>query len=729
MERLLRFLLTGKLGLRFYCSVRFRMFLFPLSAAFPTSPMSFCISFPKFCGGTLAAALLLTLLPRAIAADDFTVLPPKTEGAPAGATMMYTYLKGLAFSALDRRDADFEKLKTVEQQQAWQQGRRETFLAALGGFPERTPLNAKVTGQLTYADYRAEKITFESQPGFVVTATLYLPLTPGPHPSVVHPTGHSEAGKGRDLYQQASILLAKNGIACLCYDPVGQGERRQLLAEDGPALYGTTQEHGIMGVGSTLLGTSVARYMIWDGMRAIDYLQSRSDLDPARIGAMGISGGGTMSSYLGALDERVAASAPGCYLTGFRRLLETLGPQDAEQNLFGQITNGLDHGDYVMMRAPRPTLVMAATKDYFDIVGAWNLFRQSKRFYTRLGYAERVDLIEPDTTHGFPTEMRVGATRWMRRWFLNSNEPITEGDIPFLAPEKLWSTPAGQVMRVTGARSLFDLNREWEQRLVAGRRQLWRDPAAGLREVRRVTGIRTLKELPAPQVTPGRTLERKGFSIHHVVLEPEPGIRLPALRFEPKGQTGNVEPVLYVHGAGKQVDARPDGPIEKLVLAGRTVLAVDVRGLGETGRPIGNDKYSQVIGGASRDVMLGELVGKSHVTMRAEDILVCARYLMSVNAGAKASRVALVANGETGVPALHAAALEPKIFSSVKLERTLVSWADVINTPQALNQKVNTVFGALRVYDLPDLVATLPRATTTISEPLNALGERVAQSP
>jgi len=670
-----------------------------------------------------AAILLLVGFPAAPAADELTVLPRPATG-PGPDAMMNGYLLRLAYEALDRRNAEYEKLKTPEQVGAWQRSRREAFLAALGGFPERTPLNARVTGRMDFADYRVEKIIFESQPGFYVTGNLYLPLTPGPHPVVVHPTGHSPTAKARDLYQRASIVMAKNGVACLCYDPVGQGERRHFFDADGKISFsGTTQEHNLMGVGSTLLGTSVARYMIWDGMRAIDYLQGRPDIDPKRIGAMGISGGGTMSAYLAALDERIGVAAPGCYLTGFRRLLETIGPQDAEQNLFGQIAVGLDHGDYVMMRAPKPTLIMAATRDYFDIDGAWHLFRQSKRLYTRLGMAERVDLVEPDEPHGFPMEMRVGATRWMRRWFLGSDEPVTEKDFPVMTDAQLQCTPDGQVLRLPGARSLFDLNREWEEKLAPGRRALWRDSAAALGEVRRVSGIRRLAEIPAPVVKPARTFSREGYSLQQVVIEPEPGIQLPALRFAPTAGSTRGDPVLYLHGDGKHVDAAPGGPIERLVREGRTVLAVDLRGLGETGRVPARDIAATLLGGLTRDVSLAELLGRSFVTMRAEDLLACVRYLTAPGGESRSSgKVALVARGEAGVAALHAAALEPQAFSSVRLERTVTSWVDVVRTPLARNQRTNTIFGALRVYDLPDLAATLPRGVLTVVEPLDAVG-------
>jgi len=321
---------------------------------------------------TWLSALLVFVTLVASGAEDLTVLPSEIDGI-APSAMMEAWLKQQAFAALDRRDAEFEKLKTPEQLKAWQQERRDFFLRQLGGFPERTPLNAEVIGGRSFADYRIERVIFESQPRFHVTATLYLPLTPGPHPAVLHPTGHSTNAKARDLYQQASVVMAKHGLAVLCYDPIGQGERHHFFKPDGRLLFNsTTQEHQLMGIGCALLGSSLARYMIWDGMRGIDYLQSRPDIDPKRIGCTGISGGGTMTSYLMVLDDRIVSAAPGCYLTGFRRLLETIGPQDIEQNIPGQIAFGLDHADYVLLRAPQPTLIMAATRDYFDIQGAWN---------------------------------------------------------------------------------------------------------------------------------------------------------------------------------------------------------------------------------------------------------------------------------------------------------------------------------------------------------------------
>lgn len=676
---------------------------------------------------TCLSALLVWAAITAFGADDLTVLPPQIDGI-APSAMMEVWLKKLAFAALDRREAEFEKLKSPEELRAYQQRRRDFFLGQLGGFPERTPLNAEVVGGRSFADYRIERVIFESQPHFHVTATLYLPLTPGPHPAVLHPTGHSTNAKARDLYQQASIVMAKHGLAVLCYDPIGQGERHHFFKPDGKLLFGgTTQEHQLMGIGCALLGSSLARYMIWDGMRGIDYLQSRADIDPKRIGCTGISGGGTMTSYLMALDDRIVSAAPGCYLTGFRRLLETISPQDIEQNIPGQIAFGLDHGDYVLMRAPQPTLIMAATQDYFDIQGAWDLFRQAKRFYTRLGFAERVDLIEPDTQHGFPTEMRVGAARWMRRWLLDQNDAVTEPEFPVLKDEDLQCTPEGGVLRLPGERSLFELNVEWNSRLAEQRRRLWQnsDKAAALAEVRRLAGIRRAQDIPRLKVEKAGSLAREGYRIDKLILQNEPGLRLPVLDFVPAKAGGR--PHLYLHGDGKHVDAGPGGPIEQLVRAGQRVLAVDLRGIGETERRDKRSAYASLAGPDWPDTTLAYLLGQSYVGMRAEDILACARFLAEGDAAVKNS-VDLTAIGEAGVPALHAVALDPDLFASAKLIRSLVSWENVLHTPLSTNQFVNIVHGALRAYDLPDLVASLPKGKMRVIDPVGTDGKSVPRS-
>ena len=661
-------------------------------------------------------AILTLFLPfNVCGAQTLDVLPDElTPGVPK-TEMMAVWLKTQAMVALDRRDAAFEKL-TNEELTTWQKDRHAFFVRQLGGFPKHTPLNAKVTGGLKVDDYRIEKLYFESQPGLHVTATLYLPQGDGPFPAVLHPTGHSASAKNRELYQQASIVIVKGGCAVLCYDPIGQGERKQVFDRDGKP-YASTVQHTLINQASHLLGSNVAQTMIWDGMRAIDYLQSRSDIIPDRIGCTGISGGGTNTSYLMALDDRITAAAPGCYLTGFRSLFNTIGPQDAEQNIHGQLAFGMDHADYVLMRLPKPTLIMAATQDYFDINGAWHLFRQGKRFATRQGFPERVDLVEPNTKHGFPTEMRVAAANWMRRWLLDLDTPIVEGELKPLPEEKLNATPNGRVLDLKGARTIFDLNADWNKTFAARRAENAKpEHRDRLRaRVRELTGVRKLADLPAPTV---KKMD------NGLIINSEPGVQLPAKLV---GDANSENFTIFLHSAGKR-EAIDSGEVNLLARQSKTqVLAVDLRGLGETKKAGRLRVFDEMFGTDWKDTAAASLLGNTYVGMRAEDIWQVVRAWRH-ETGNQNLKPHLVATGEAAIPALHAAVLEPDLFGDVRISGSIESWTDVVESPIVRHQQSNLVFGALREYDLP-MLRTMLGEKLTFSGAIHPDGTHAAMTP
>ncbi len=632
--------------------------------------------------------------------------------------MVYRQLQKRAHEAFERRRLAYEALETSEQITAYQERLRAFFLETLGGFPERTPLRAQVVGELPGDGYRVEKVIFESQPGHAVTAAMYVPDGAAPHPGVLVPCGHSTEGKATDFYQRACILLAQNGLAALCYDPIGQGERSQLLDDAGQPKYGCTWEHTVLGVGAILLGTNTARYRIYDGMRALDYLTSRPDIDPERIGCTGNSGGGTLTSFLMALDPRIFCAAPSCFLTSLRRLVDIRLPQDAEQNLFREIAGGMEHADFLIMRAPKPTLMCTATRDYFDITGSWDTFRQAKRIYTRLGFAERVDLVETDATHGFTVQLREAVVRWMKRWLLQRDEHVTEGALTTRSAIELQCTPQGQVLLQSGARSAFQLNAEMDARLAADRRALWqRAPREALGQVRATVGVPPLSELPGCESHLVSSTPRDGYTVERLLLSPEAGIFLPALLFRPAQASEDV--CLYLHGEGKETDAGDGGPIAKLVGQGYTVLAADMRGLGD-------EDWGQI----HRNFFLAYRLGTSYLGMRIADTLALGQFLQRLggdqDAPATPRQVHLVGVGEAGPVALHAAALEPDLFATVTLRRSLHSWSRLVqdgDTP--LSQLMNAVHGALRSYDLPDLVASLPPERIIVEEPVDAFGRPV----
>ena len=648
------------------------------------------------------------------ATDELTVLGDEIDGAPTH-EMMRRYLEGIAETCFERRAAAYEALETPEDIQVYQQRMRDFFIAQLGGFPERVPLEPRIVATGEGDGYRYEKTMYTSQPGLDVTAVLFLPLTPPPYPGVLVPCGHSNNGKASEVYQRACILLARNGIAAFIYDPVGQGERYYYFKKDGTPRFGTTLHHTLMGVGAILTGTNTAMYRIWDGMRGIDYLCSRDDIDPDRIGCTGNSGGGTLTSYIMALDARVQCAAPSCYLTTFKRLLATIGPQDAEQDIHAQIAFGMDHADYLHMRAPKPTLMCAATQDFFDIDGTWQTFREAKRLYTRLGFAERVDLVEAGDKHGFSQPRREAAARWMARWLLGKDEAIVEPEFAVLTDQEMQCTPKGQVIWTDGARSVFDLNAERNERLAPGRQAFWHDTPKeeALEKVREVVGARRPADLSPPEMEVIDTLDRDGYRIEKLTLRPEAGIVLPALLFLPQAKVG--EGVVYCHGDGNKKACRPGGPVEELVRQGKAVLAVELRGIGETESLENLKRWRVECGPDWTDYFRAYLVDKTFVGMRTEDIWASAQFLKTRLGDS--TPLTLAAVREAAVPALHAAVLAPGLFQSATLENGIPSWSDVVSNPNARDQLINTVHGALEVYDLPDLLNTAPAGSIRIVDP------------
>lgn len=671
---------------------------------------------------------LAPLLVALVLSADPTETSPASLTLPGGqpaSSCFADWLMHESMTLIERRRAAYEQIKTADDARVWQAARRKFFIEQIGGIPAPIRPASRTIGTLDGGDYTVEKLIYESRPGHHVTAVLYLPKhTQPPFAAMVICCGHSYDGKASEGYQRAGILAAKNGLAALCFDPIGQGERYQVLRVTGrpgqhtaarpnprlvevqkltpaaPPQYNPVEEHTLIGIGPILLGTNTAHYRVWDAMRSVDYLLSRPDIDPKRIGVTGNSGGGTESSYLMALDDRIAAAAPGCFLTSYRRLLETVGPQDAEQNIFGQLAFGLDEADYVTLTAPRPVCILAATRDAtFDITGTWDLFREGKRFYARLGHPERVDLVETDDVHGFTIHLREGAVRWMRRWLLGSGDAIVERDFPIHKPVDLQCTPQGQVLLLDGERSVFDLSREHSDRLAPERRSRLAGMSPGRirQQIAGLIGVdlthMSSVDAQIPIKNPPAALAGSTWLTR--------GDRIPLLvRVEQPAQPGR-ELVLYATDDGAAGASRDTEPMKTWLQEGKSVAAIDISGLGATRPAPGRHWSGDLFGAGVREFYLAYLNGRSIVGLRTEDLLTASDYLAQ---HLRVEKLHLHAVGVAAIPALHAAALQPERFATTAVEQSIGTWQDVVQTPVPENQLINTVHGVLAVYDLPDLV-------------------------
>ncbi len=616
----------------------------------------------------------------------------------------------------------YEKLKTLDQIESYQTQRRTFLRDRLGKTWDRTPLNPRVTktfekGTPGKDAYRTEMILFESVPGFYVSGAVFLPdptrFEP-PYPAVLVVCGHSDTGKAYELYQKVPALAATHGLLAMSIDPIDQGERSQCLNPDGKPFERGVAAHNTIGAGSILLGRNAATFEYWDMVRALDYLQSRPDVLPKKIGVTGTSGGGTQTSYIMALDDRVAAAVPSCYLCGLYDLASEYGPQDAEQNIFGQLSFGMDHVDYCIMRAPKPTLIETTTEDFFPAEGAWSTARDAKRIFDRFGFSDRMSIIEADGKHGWHKTMREASIRWMLRRLADRDEAIFEAeDMPIFPVDEFRATPDGEVLLLDDARSAFDLNRDYNDELLAVRKS--KNEARSKEEivaaVRNTTGIRPLPEIPKLDVenkgmiAPPAAIADVVSSVERFVLKAENGrIVLPALCFTPKNSKGGWS--LFLHEKGKAADL---DSVAALLRDGKTVLAVDLRGLGETQAVRAEYYQHERFGTDGIDYYLAYLLGKSYVGMRTEDLLAAARWWTGSDSPGK---IELVASGETvGLVALHAASMEPDMFSGVVFKKPIRSWYEVVQVGDFPYPMTNLVHGALLEYDVPDLM----RLCSTVS--------------
>jgi cephalosporin-C deacetylase-like acetyl esterase len=649
-------------------------------------------------------------------------------------SMLREYLNKEAIARLEERRQQIARLSSPQEVAERRAYVREKMIRDLGGFPARTPLNARVVGTLDRNGYKIEKVIFESLPHFYVTGNLYLPKTGNPpYPGVLFPLGHENGGKSNEDWQQTLGTLARRGYVGFAWDPIGQGERVQLYDPDLEAgkISASTDEHTDMGVQCLLLGDNLARYTIWDGMRALDYLLSRPEVDAARIACTGNSGGGTHTAYLAALDDRIKVAMPSCYITSWRRILETIGPQDAEQCIPPWFGQGLDHGDFVLAFSPKPYLILSAIRDFFSINGVRETYQEAQHVYSVMGAPDKVSQFEADNGHGYLPPRRLAAYRWLDRWFKGQADDAPEDPVAPASEEALRCTDSGQVTVSLGGETVFSLNQKRYEE-VKPRRPPLGDPqavAAFRKEIRsKVQQLAGYQPAAASHnVKPFGVIHNDGYRIEKLTYESEPGIIIPSLLFVPEKGEGRKTGVLYVSSRGK---ANSGGEIEALVKSGVVVLAIDARGWGETSRKTnweegGWDTWNALFPNYD-NAIIAMLLGKSLVAMRAHDIE-CGVDVLANRPEVDADDIYGMGVGAATIPLLHHAVFDARL-KKVVLEGGLVSYGSVETYRIQRGIIENVIPGVLKAYDLPDLVAALAPRPTWIVDARDPLGYRVGSA-
>lgn len=613
---------------------------------------------------------------------------------------LYRIISNEAFQLLDQREEKIAGLKTTSDWKLHQETAKNILCASLSKF-DRTPLNARITGTLERAKFTTEKILFESQPGFYVTACLFIPkVRQTPAPVVIYCAGHTELGFRSDAYQRVMLNLVEKGFIVFAFDPLGQGERLQYPdpATGKSKVGGPTREHSYAGVQTLLAGSSLSDYFIWDGIRAIDYLATRPEVDMTRVGITGRSGGGTQSAMIAACDDRIYASAPECYITSFRRLLQSIGPQDAEQNPYNAIAKGFDHPDFLHIRAPKPTLMITTTHDFFSIQGARETFAEAKKSYTAFGKPENISMVEDLGGHESTKNNREALYAFFSE-HLSLKCDLEDTLIEPFSIEELWVTPTGQVASSMEAETVYSLNKKAFSKVSLPKNEL-------RSEVIRLSGMKFNRKLKAAVYT-GKILTGD-MQVEKYFLENHTGDFVLPVYVARKEGASSGKLMLWQHPAGKE--AILDHPaVAALIKEGYIIISADLPGIGELHDP--GFSGDGVIRKIPFNYTFGaNLAGKSIPGIQAEALDLVVQFVESSDQ-LKNMEWNAVAEGTAASSLLHYTAWKNPLRKMVLMDAPPSGQHLINEMYYEPGEAFHVVPGSMPVYGQEELTGLLPAGT------------------
>lgn len=531
--------------------------------------------------------------------------------------------------------------------------RRFRQILGLDPWPERTSLNVRFHATNAFAGYTVTTVSFESRPGFPVTANLYRPVggPAGRRPAVLSPIGHFlTPGKTAPDIQARCIGLARRGCVVLAYDAIGQGERM---------VPGNI--HHDAGYALLPLGETIAGWMVWDSMRAIDFLLTLDAVDPDRIGITGNSGGGLNSLFTAAVDDRVRAAAVVGFTFEFGNWLKYGGAHCTCTHLPG-VFQEMRWSEIAGLIAPRGLLMLQGANDgIFPARGARQSAAETGTLFRLSGVEGRVRYVElPGMPHAYSRPFREVMYGWMESQLLGGpDSPITEppmellpeGDRRLLCdPDRQWMPSATTV--VDHARSK-----------ARAQSQSSRPPElTGLSNVvRRWSAIDAARVSYQASRVHHRSTHAGGGEFERVSFLVEEGLRLPLAWWHVP--TGGVRKATLVvaDSRGKSAFANTYSPAEWARL-GVEVIAVDLRGAGET---LG--RYGPRYDTHFRLVANQVLAGRPLAACRAADLVRTLDFL-ATRPGWAPGKLAVAGLGDDALSALLAASIDPRIERLVMVD-------------------------------------------------------------
>ncbi len=657
--------------------------------------------------GYLLLAFYL-LIPAAVlnagSPDAFTVIaPPADSGRQI--TPFLRYQVEMAWRQDERRQAELAVIRTETEFLQYQRSLRGRLLEIIGGLPEeKTPLNARITGTIDMDGYRIEKLVFESLLGFHVTALVYVPDgVKEPRPAVLLACGHSPIAKAFRNYQEIAARLVQRGYVVLCWDPVGQGERSQFWdTGKGESRYNRVcGEHGIFGNVAYLAGSSLARQEAFDGIRALDYLSTRSEVDPERISITGTSGGGVQSALVMALEPRIFAGLPSCYLSSLPMRMANrifLDPDsDPEQDVHRMVSSGVGHAGLCLLTYPRPLVLSVAVEDFFPIEGARKTWREVEAAYRRFGHADKAAITEGYHPHSFSDHNQLFAFGFLDR---QTGMPERHGFEPFklLDFKELNCTRAGQVrLEYPDGKDFLDVVRDYYHT----RKNSISIDIAEMYHGRNYPGINGWSLTPFKHGNSQREIgweaagsaSHDGYAIDKYVLHHSGLLAIPLLHIKSKGKRPEGKAVLWFDFRRK-LCADNFAEVKPLLEQGYDVLSFDFRGQGENmmryavasiddprlaAVPLEEQYYSQTSGVMANYVYNTLLTGRPYFLQMVEDVEIVARF-----AGGRLGidKLAITGRGKAHTVAAAAAGSLDGLELLAAPDAELVDWAAIVDGKQ-----------------------------------------------
>ncbi|KAA5543124.1 hypothetical protein FYK55_12630 [Roseiconus nitratireducens] len=579
---------------------------------------------------------------------------------------------------------------TEDHWEATEQERREKWLEMLGlsPLPERSPLKATVTGTLDRGDYIVEKLHFQSLPGAYVTGNLYRPAKPPQEklPAVLYLCGHSQ-GKVNPRYQAHPRWFAQHGYVSLVLDPIQLGEMQGFH-------HGTYrgQRWDWPSRGYTPAGTEV-----WNAIRALDYLQTRSDVDGERLGVTGLSGGGVISWCLGAADARVKVVVPVCQSGSIQQVVTDRSTDGHCDCAFWINYYQWCWPDIGALIAPRALMIASGSEDILwrpdgYLQTAYRLRRQ----YEQLDVPDRFAMVQDVSRHGYTPKLRLAIFTWFNTHLKNDPTPVTEDITDFVEPEENLLVFGGTLPsedQMTRVDELLVKNADIPQIKDKSDWQTYQRTA--LQKLKQTTFRHSLSNDPPHRLefrsdgrdqvlTYGSQIFQSvdGMTVTVKTTRPiDSEQKLPVLAFAVPESAEKT----FAGGSGSRPSV--DGAI--------STAAVEVRNTGATSVGPG------YLWTARRSY---PLLGESLPERQVADLLAAVKLIREDQS---TSSVSVYGKGPTAAQAIYAAVLDPEIREVV------------LNQPPKSHRDPETAefLGVLRVGDLPqNLALVFPRPITFIGE-------------